>query len=212
MALFRKNSRRGGPDDGSPELTRRQAWHAVAAALDGQCVEGAKPVKDKAVFQHLHSTIVLDTFTVNNGQTSVTYTRIRAPFTGSDDFNISVTRRNWFSRFNIVLRSRTIRVGSRRFDEKYVTRTNNEGRARLLLNSSEVRSLIMAQPSLDLEIRRPSWSRRRKLSDGARDVVVQTTGVVTDPVRLENYVMLVAHTLDQLGRIGSASRIPVTHG
>ena len=212
MALFRKNPRQGSPDSGSPELTRREAWHAVAASMKGQCVEGARPARDKAVFQHLRWTIVLDTYAVNTGQTSVAYTRVRAPFTGTDDFKLTVTRRNWLSRFDIVLRSRTITVGSRMFDEKYVTRTNNEGRARALLNSSDIRGLIMIQPSLRFEIRRPSWSRRRELSEGARDVIVQTTGVITDPVRLENYVMLVAHTLDQLLRIGSASGTPVKHG
>ncbi|MFV2008028.1 MAG: hypothetical protein ACC667_11295 [Longimicrobiales bacterium] len=212
MELFRKDSRRARPDDGSPELTRREAWHAVAAALEGKCVEGARPRKDEAVFQHLGWTIVLDTYTVSNGQTSVTFTRIRAPFTGSDDFKLTVARRTWLSRFDIVLRARSIKVGNRMFDEKYVTRTNNEGRARSFLNSSEVRALIMVQPSLRLEIRRPSWSRRRKLSEDARDVIVRTTGVVTDPERLENYVMLVAHTLDQLLRIGSASAAPVKRG
>ncbi len=212
MALFRKESRQGSAEHDSPEMTRREAWHAVASSLDGQCVEGARPAQDKAVFQHLHWTIVLDTYTVSTGQRTVTYTRIRALFTGSDDFKLTVVRRNWLSRFDIVLRARTIRVGSRMFDEKYVTRTNNEGRTRSLLNSSDVRGLIMVQPSLRLEIRRPSWSRRRKLSEGARDVIVQTTGVVTDPARLENYVMLVAHTLDQLLRIGSASGTRVKHG
>lgn len=207
MALFRKKSRHGGT-----ELTRREAWHAVASALDGQCVEGSRPVTDKAVFQHLRWTIVLDTYTVSTGQTSVTYTRVRAPFTGTGDFKLTVTRRTWLSRFNIVLRARTIKVGSRMFDEKYVTRTNNEGRARALFNSSDIRRLIMVQPSLHFEIRRPSWSRRRELSEGARDVTVRTTGVITDPVRLENYVMLVAHTLDQLLRIESASMRPVKHG
>ncbi|GMR13707.1 MAG: hypothetical protein BMS9Abin29_1920 [Gemmatimonadota bacterium] len=211
MKPFRRIRREGRPEDGIPKPTRREAWHAVAGALDGQCVEGARPVKDKAVFQHLAWTIVLDTYTVNTGQTSVTYTRIRAPFTGSDDFKLTVARRNWLSRFGIVLRARTIRVGSRAFDDKYVTRTNNEARARSLLNSSEVRALIMEQPSLRLEIRRPSWSRRRKLSEGARDVIARTTGVVTDAERLENYVLLVAHTLDQLLRIGSATKIPVKH-
>lgn len=211
MALFRGKSRQDHPDEGSAELTPREAWHAVAAALDGQCVEGARQAKDKAVFQHLQWTIVLDTYTVSTGQTSVTYTRVRAPFTGFDDFKLSVARRNWLSRFNIVLGARTMKVGSRMFDEKYVARTNDEGRARALLNNSEIRNLIMVQPSIRFEIRRPSWSRRRELSDGARDVIVQTTGVITDPVRLENYVMLVAHTLDQLLRIGSASKTPVKH-
>ena len=212
MARFRNKSRQSRPDDGSPKLPRRDAWHAVATALDGQCVEGARPVTDKAVFQHLHWTIVLDTYTVQAGETQETWTRVRAPFTGSDNFKLMVARRNWFSRFNIVLGVRAIKVGSRVFDEKYVTRTNNEGRARALLNSSEVRRLIMGQSSLRFEIRKPSWSRRRKLSEGARDVIAHTTGVVTDPVRLGNYVMLVAHTLDQLRRIGSASETPVKQG
>jgi hypothetical protein len=212
MALFRKKSRRGRPDDGDPKLTRRDAWRAVAAALDGQCVESTRAANDKAVFQHLGWTIVLDTYTVNVAETSVTYTRVRAPFTGSDDFKLTVARRTWLSRFVIVPRARTIKVGSRMFDEKYIARTNSEGRARSLLNTSEVRSLIMVQPSLRLQIRRPSWSRRRTLSEGARDVIVRTTGVVTDPARLEDYVMLVAHTLDGLLRIGSASGTRVKHG
>lgn len=212
MALFTKRSRQGRLQDHIPELTRREAWHAVAAAVDGQVVEGANPIKDKVVFQHLGWTIVLDTYAVNTGQTAVAYTRVRAPFTGSDKFKLTVARRGWLSRFDFVLGSRTIKVGSRIFDEKYVTRTNDEGRARALLNSSEVRSLIMVQPTLQFEIQRPSWSRRRQLSEGARDVITQTMGVITDPVRLENYVMLVAHTLDQLRRIGSASETPVKHG
>ena len=212
MVPLRNESWQNRRDSGSPELTRREAWHAVAASMNGQCVEGARPARDKTVFQHLRWTIVLDTYAVNTGQTSVAYTRVRAPFTGTDDFKLTLACRSWLSRFDIVLRARTIKVGNRMFDEKYVTRTNHEGRARALLNSSDIRRLIMVQPSLRFEIGRPSWSRRRELSEGARDVIAQTTGVVTDPVRLEHFVMLVSHTLDQLLRIGSASRTPVKHG
>ena len=211
MALFRKRTGRDQTSDPGSGLTRREAWHAVSAALDGQCVEGARPAKDKVICQHLRWTIVLDTYAVDTGQTSVMYTRVRAPFTGVDDFKLTVARRNWLSRFNIVLGARRVEVGSRPFDDKYVTRTNNQGRARAFFNSADVRGLIMVQPSLRLEIRRPSWSRRRELSEGARDVIVQTVGVVTNPGRLENYVLLVAHALDQLVRIGSASESAVKH-
>ena len=48
--------------------------------------------------------------------------------------------------------------------------------------------------------------------DGGRAVAVQTTGVIKDPERLANYVLLVAATLDQLVRIGAAHDEPVTQG
>ena len=72
-----------------------------------------------------------------------------------------------------------------------------------------VRELIMAQPSLRLDIRRLSWGKRRKKGDGVRTVTVQTTGVIKDPEHLANYVRLVAATLDQLVAIGTAHNAPV---
>ena len=72
-----------------------------------------------------------------------------------------------------------------------------------------LRELIMVQPSLQLDIRRLSWGKRRKKGDGVRSVTVQTTGVIKEPDRLANYVLLVASSLDQLVRIGAAQNEPV---
>ncbi len=205
MALFRRMRSGDRSTEESRELTRREAWHAVAQALNGHCVEGSRPGQDKAIFQHLAWTIVLETYTVNTGQSSVTYTRARAPYAAKDDLKLTVSRRNFFSRFGMVLGMRTVRIGSQRLDDKYVIRSNNEARARALFNDGDVRALILMQPSLRLEVQRPSWARRRKLTEGARDVMVRTTGVIKDPARLENYVRLVAQVLEQLVRIGSAA-------
>ena len=41
---------------------------------------------------------------------------------------------------------------------------------------------------------------------------MHTTGVIKDPERLANYVLLVAATLDQLVRIGAAQDEPVAQG
>ena len=80
------------------------------------------------------------------------------------------------------------------------------------MTDGRLRRLVMLAPSLQLEIRRQAWSKRRKSGDGVRWVAVQTTGVIKDPDRLANQVRIVAATLDQLQRIGSASDEPVVEG
>ena len=75
-----------------------------------------------------------------------------------------------------------------------------------------LRELIMVQPSLRLDVQPRSWWRRRKDGDGVRTVTVQTTGVVRDPDRLANYVRVVAVTLDQLVKTGTARAEPVAEG
>ncbi len=70
----------------------------------------------------------------------------------------------------------------------------------------------MVQPSLRLEVRGLGWMKRRKSGEGVRTVTVRTTGVVKEPERLTNYMLLVAHTLEQLVRIGVAHDDPVIEG
>jgi hypothetical protein len=80
------------------------------------------------------------------------------------------------------------------------------------MTDRRLRELIMLQPSLRLDVRRLSWGKRRKKGPGVRTVTVRTTGVVKEPDRLSNYMLLVANTLDQLVRIGSAHELPVEEG
>ncbi len=73
----------------------------------------------------------------------------------------------------------------------------------------QLRELITVEPSLRLDTQPLSWWERRKNGDGVRAVTVQTTGVIEDPDRLANYVRLVAATLDQLVKIGTARNEPM---
>ena len=88
-------------------------------------------------------------------------------------------------------------------------KSSNDFRARSLMADNRLRELIMVQPSLRLEVRQLPWGRRIKRGDGVRAVVVQTTGVIREPDRLVNYVLLVAAILDRLLRVGGASNEPV---
>src|ERR1017187_3281203 len=58
----------------------QEIWRQLCAEIGAQYVEGGFWKGDKVQAAHGPWTITLDTYTVSNGKTSITYTRMRAPF------------------------------------------------------------------------------------------------------------------------------------
>ena len=191
------------------KLNRREAFQAAASELDATFVAGKRSSGDQVHLEHGPWKVILDTYVVSTGQTTVTYSRARALYVARDDFTLRVSRRNIFTRIAELFGFYGLLVGDQELGRKYTIKSSNDPRARSLMGDRRLRELIMAQPSLRLEIRRLPWGKRRKMGDGVRAVAVQTTGVIKEPDRLADYVRLVAATLDQLARIGRARHEPV---
>jgi len=175
-------------------------------------VAGERRSGDQVHLHHGPWKVILDIYVVSTGQATVTYTRVRALYVAKEDFTLRISRRNIFTRLAEVFGFYGLLIGDQELERKYTIKSSNEPRGRSLMMDRHIRELIMVQPSLRLEIRQLPWGRRRKTGDGVRAVAVQTTGVIKDPERLANYVLLVAATLDQLVRIGAAHDEPVAQG
>ena len=198
-------------EDRAPRLNRREAFQAAASTLDAAFVAGERRSGDQVHLQYGPWKVILDIY-VNTGQATVTYTRTRALYVAKEDFTLRVSPKNVFTWFAELFSVYGLLIGDQKLERKYTIKSSSEPRGRSLMMDRHLRELIMIQPSLGLEIRRLPWGRRRKTGDGVRVVAVQTTGVITDPDRLANYVLLVATTLDQLVRIGVAHREAVAEG
>ena len=198
--------------NGKPKLKRRDAFQAAASNLGATFVEGKRSSDDQVHLKHGPWKVILDTYVVSTGQTTVTYTRARALYVAKDDFTFRISRKNVFTRIAEFFGFHGLLGGDRELERRYTIKASNDLRGRALMTDGRLRELIKVQPSLRLEIRRLSWGRRRKTGEGVRVVAVQTTGVIKEPDRLINYVLLVAATLDQLMRIGAASHEPVAEG
>ena len=192
-----------------PKLKRREAFQAAASELDATFVAGKRSSGDEVHLQHGPWKVILDTYVVSTGQTTITYTRTQALYVTKNDFTLRISRRNIFTRIAELFGFYGLLIGDQEFERKYKVKASNDPRARSLMTDRRLRELIMAQPSLRLDIRRRSWGKRRKTGDGVRAVTVQTTGVIKEPDRLANYVRLVAATLDQLAKIDAARNEPV---
>jgi hypothetical protein len=198
-------------EDREPKLNRREAFQAAASALDATFVAAKRRSGDQVHLQHGPWKVILDIY-VSTGQASVAYTRTRALYVAKEDFTLRISPKNVFTGFAEIFGVYGLLVGDQELERKYTIKSSSEPRGRSLMMDRHLRELIMVQPSLGLEIRRLPWGRRRRTGDGVRAVAVQTTGVITDPERLANYVLLVAATLDRLVRIGAAHGDPVAEG
>ena len=193
-------------------MDRRQAFRLAAERLDATFLPGKRTSADEVHLKHGPWQLILDTYVESNGQTSVTYTRARALYVAKEDFTFRIWRRNVFTRIAEAFGSRGLLVGDQELEGKYTIKSSSVPRGRSLMTDRRLRELIVAQPSLRLEIRRQSWSKSRKTGQEVRTVEVRTTGVIKEPDRLADYVRLVANVLEQLVRIGAAHEVAVEEG
>lgn len=198
--------------DPKPTLTRREAFQAAASELDATFVAGRLSSGDKVHLEYGPWKVILDTYVLNRAQNPITYTRVRALYVAREDFTLRISPRNVFTRIAELFGSRGLRVGDQELERKYTIKSSNDRRGQSLMMDGRLRELIKVQPSLQLEIRRLPRGQRRRRGDGVRAVAVQTIGVIKEPDRLVNYVLLVAATLDRLIKMGGASSEPVAEG
>ena len=195
-----------------PNLNRREAFQAAASDLDATFVVGKLHSGDRIRLEHGPWRVILETHVVNSGQNPITYTRARALYVAKEDFTLRISPRNVFTRIVELFGFSGLVIGDHEFERKYTIKSSNEPRGRSLMTDRRLRELIMGEPSLRLEIRRLSWGKRRKMGDGVRVVTAGTVGVIKEPDRLVDYVLLVAATLDRLLRIGGASKESIAEG
>ncbi len=188
-----------------PNIDRRQAWQEVARRVGGTFEEGKWKSQDRVALEHGAWSIRLDTYTVNTGQVSETYTRAGAFFIGRADLKLVVRKRGFFDTILENLGFGGITLPNRELASRYVVKGKPEHRLRSLL-ASGLTAAILAQSSFKLEVKAAPRKNRKTMGPHARLVVMHVSGVITDPDRLAGMFTVVRETLDALERVGVAGR------
>ncbi len=187
--------------------SREEIWRQVAAAVGGRLIAGrfwTGGGKVEAV--HGPWIVTLDTYTVSTGESSITYTRMRAPYLNPDGFRFTIYRRSSFSNFGKWLGMQDVTVGDPQFDEDFIIQGNDEARLRRLFADARLRQLISAQPTIRFCVKedKTSFWGRRNFPPNVDELYFQVTGVIKDVARLKRLFDLFAETLDELCRMGAA--------
>ena len=185
--------------------SKEEVWNLLAQQIGAEFKRGEGWTGRSRVDANVGQWVVtLDTFTVSTGKSTITFTRMRAPFVNRDGFRFTITRSGIFSPVARVLGFQDVEVGDPDFDKAFVVKTNDQPRVRTLLADADLRAKLALQPSLTLSVLDDEGFFGAKFPEGVDELKFHAHGVIKDLVRLQNLFELFAATLHRLCHIGSA--------
>jgi len=188
--------------------SRKEIWLKLSEEVNGRFVEGGFLGRDKVEVEHGGWTLTLDTYVVSTGKVILTFTRMRAPYVNPDGFRFTVYRKSIFSGLGKLLGMQDIEIGDPPFDEGFIVKATDEPAVRMLLANATIRDLLSKQKDIQLVVKDDEGWFGTKFPEGVDEVYFVTGGTITDIDRLKLLYDLFAETLDELCRIGAASRTP----
>lgn len=184
--------------------SRQEIWQQLSAETGAHYIEGGFWKGGKVVARHGQWTITLDTFTESSGETSSTYTRMRAPYVNKDGFRFTIYRTGFFSDLGKLLGMQDVDVGYPDFDEAFIIKGDDEAKLRALFANPKIRALLHAQPTVFLTVKDDEGWFGAAFPEGVDELYFRVGGVIKDVERLKALYDLFAETLHQLCHIGSA--------
>ncbi len=105
--------------------------------------------------------MTLDIYSLPSGDSSTTYTRLKAALQDMQGFQFSLTKKGLVSKLDKALGAKEIATGDAEFDRAFVIRGKEEARVRALFANEKIRQLLQTERSatgflrnnvLDLEV------------------------------------------------------------
>lgn len=184
--------------------SKNEIWQALSEEIRGTYEDGGFCKGSRVEARHGNWLITLDTYTQSTGNSSVTYTRMRAPFMNPSGFRFKIYRQGFFSELGKALGMQDIELGDSEFDGAYVIKGNDEDRVRQLFMNERIRLLINEQPRISMEIRSDEGMLGPKFGGDEAELYFLASGVIKDIDRLKLLFDLFGEVLDTLVRSGIA--------
>jgi hypothetical protein len=182
--------------------SKKKVWKQLSEEINANYFEGSLFIGPRIEYKHNNWTIYLDTYTVSTGKSSITYTRMRAPFINLKKFHFKIYRKGIFSNIGKALGMKDIEIGYDWFDNEYIIKGNNEILLRRLLQNHQIRNLIEKQPKIVFEIKENEGKFGPKFNDNESELYFVVIGVIKDKERLKNLFELFIKIIDELDTIG----------
>jgi hypothetical protein len=185
-----------------------ELWRQVSEQIGAQFVDGGWCGGDKVVATHGPWSITLDRYHVHVGKIVVPMTRMRAPYVNPDGFRFTIYPASFFSGIATRLGMQDVVVGHEAFDREFVIKGTSEPYLRDLFANDRLRELLAGQPHIGLSVEDDEGYFGKEFPQGVDQLKAERSGVVTDVDQIKRLFELFTVTLDQLHRIGVATKLP----
>jgi hypothetical protein len=184
--------------------SKEEVWRELCRQTGADYVDGGFWKGSKVEARVDPWVVTLDTYTVSTGKSSITYTRLRAPYVNRDGFRFHIYRAGFFSEMGKAFGMQDVHVGDPVFDDAFIVKSEDETQVRRLLSSPRLRELFQAQPQVSLHVADDEGWFGPDFPEGVDELWFQTVGVIKDVDRLKRLFDLFSETLHQLCHVGSA--------
>lgn len=184
--------------------SKDKIWRQFSGQVGGQFVKGGFFSKSVVRARHKQWTITLDTYSQSDGESSTTYTRIRAPYINKDGFWFTIYRKGFFTGVCKPLGMQDVEIGALAFDDAFVIKGSDEHKLRKLFADPVIRRLIERQPKLHLTVKDNEGWLKKRFPEGVDELLFEVEGIIKDLDRLRSLYDLFAELLNRLCQIGSA--------
>lgn len=184
--------------------SKKEIWSQIAHDIGGKYIEGGFWEKDVLRYAYGEWEILLDTYTQSHGNSSTTYTRIRAPFINKDQLYFKIYKENFFSSIGKFFGMQDILINDAYFDDHYIIKGNKEQKIKFLLRDTKLKKMIDRQPRIHLEIKKDEGWLGQKFPEGVDQIYFQCMGVIKEKELLFALFELFSTLLDRLVAIDSA--------
>ncbi len=147
---------------GSISKRKRDAiWRQLAVELGAEFVESGF-FRSSNVQAHVKDcTVTLDVYSMPSGDSSTTYTRLKAPLQDLQGLQFTLSRKSLVTKLDKALGAKEIATGDAEFDHAFAIRGIDEAKVRALFSNQKIRQLLQTEVSatgflrgnvLDLEV------------------------------------------------------------
>jgi hypothetical protein len=192
------------------KYSREEAWRLFAQQHGGRIVTSKLGRVRSVRFTHGAWTVIFDTYTVSNGKSSTTYTRVRSLVRAHSDFRFCLYRENVLTRVGKLFGMQDIHAGHPEVDRHFIVKSNNESLIRSLILHPAVHVPLLAQRGGRFELARFRGKFRNR-PEGIAQLRYTVAKVMKDPESLAGLLELMRGTLDQLARVGATSSAAVEY-
>jgi hypothetical protein len=188
---------------------QNEVWSGIAKRINAKYTPADWMHQGRIDLQGENFIITLDTYTVNTGKSSATYTRMRSPFKNTKNMAMHIYRENMFNWLGKLMGMSDIVVGDEFFDKEFVIQGSPESKIVAFLNDTKLKQLIKAQPYVSFKISKDEGWFRKQYPDGIDELYFQCGGIVKDEARLKQLFELFVASIDKLSEIDSGCEFGV---
>ena len=184
--------------------SKDEIWAQIAKDIGGEFIDAGFWKKNVLRYEHGEWEILLDTYTINTGKSSTTFTRMRAPFINQDGLRFKIYREGFFSRIGKRFGMQDIEIGDDFFDSKFIIKGSNIEKIKQLLSDAELKKMIERVPRINFEIRDDEGWFGSEYPADVDALYFQCIGVIKDKAILKTLFSLFSATLTHLVQMDSA--------